>query len=105
VNEYPDSELWARLERLGKVDVLVAHSPPFGTSLDTSGYGGHLGSKAVLRYITSMGPRLLLCGHIHTAKGVEVVGSCTCCNPGSASMGGFAIVTVDRDVKVELRTV
>ncbi len=104
INEYPDSQLWERLEKLGSVDVLVSHSPPFGTSLDTSGYGGHLGSHAVLRYVKTMNPRLLLCGHVHTAKAVEVVGSCTCCNPGSASMGGFAIVKVDGDVKVELRT-
>jgi len=104
VNEHPDSELWARLEKLGKVDVLVSHTPPFGTSLDSSGYGGHLGSRAVMRYVRESRPRLLLCGHIHTARAVEVVEGCTCCNPGAASAGNFAIVKVDGDVGVELRT-
>jgi len=104
VNEYSEAQLWDKLAGLGKVDVLVSHSPPFGTSLDTSGYGGHLGSRSVMRYLGEMRPRLLLCGHIHTARAVEVVGGCTCCNPGSASSGGFAIVSIDGEVSVELKT-
>ena len=103
VNEYPEAELWRRLQSLGKVDVLVSHSPPFGTSLDTSGYGGHLGSRSVARYVKEMKPRLLLCGHIHTATAVEVVYGCTCCNPGAASSGSYAIVTMGPEIKVELQ--
>jgi hypothetical protein len=103
-NEYPESILWERLERLGRVDVLVSHEPPFGTSLDRADNGGHLGSRAVMRYVKSMRPRLLLCGHIHNSRAVEVVEGCTCCNPGSASTGGFAIIRVDGDVSVELRS-
>jgi Icc-related predicted phosphoesterase len=104
VNEYPEEELWLRLERLGRVDVLVSHSPPFGTSLDTSGYGGHLGSRAVMRYVKEVRPKLVLCGHVHTAKAVEIVAGCTCCNPGAASAGGFAIVKMNGDAEVELKS-
>jgi hypothetical protein len=104
VNESPESELWRALERLGNVDVLVSHSPPFGTSLDASGYGGHLGSRAVMRYIKERHPKLVLCGHVHTARAVEVVEGCTCCNPGAASSGGFAIVSLNGKADVELRT-
>jgi Icc-related predicted phosphoesterase len=103
-NEYTERQMEERLDKLGSVDILVSHSPPYGTSLDTSGYGGHLGSRAVLHYVETMKPKLLLCGHVHTAKSVEVIGSCTCCNPGSASAGGFAIVKIDGEVKVELRS-
>ncbi len=104
-NEYPDSELAHRLLALGQVDVLVTHTPPFGTSLDTAGNGVHLGSRAVREYILSAAPRLVLCGHVHESKSVEVLGSSTCCNPGASSMGGFAIVRVNEDVTVELRSI
>ncbi|MDR3633908.1 MAG: metallophosphoesterase family protein [Isosphaeraceae bacterium] len=48
--------------------VLVSHSPPQGT-VDRDGSGRSLGSVAVREAITRLGPRLVVCGHIHASAG------------------------------------
>jgi Icc-related predicted phosphoesterase len=103
-NELTEEELEAKLRALGRVDVLVSHMPPLGTNLDRGANGQHLGSASVRRYLIEEGPRLLLCGHVHEARAVDLLGRCVCCNPGSASSGGYAYVYMDDDVRVELRS-
>lgn len=44
--------------------VLVTHSPPYG-HVDTAGGGDHLGSRAILKAVQRVAPRLVVCGHIH----------------------------------------
>lgn len=44
--------------------VLVTHSPPYG-HVDVAGGGDHLGSRAILKTIERVTPRLVVCGHIH----------------------------------------
>jgi len=50
--------------------VLVTHSPPQGT-VDASSQGRHLGSTAVRDAILRVGPRLVVCGHIHACGGQQ----------------------------------
>jgi len=55
-----------RLEQLlsfGECDILLSHGPPFGILDDAK--GEECGSLALLDYITSREPELVVCGHIH----------------------------------------
>lgn len=49
--------------------VLVTHSPPFGVA-DLQRNGAHEGSRAIRAVIERCRPRLVLCGHIHSAWGM-----------------------------------
>lgn len=52
----------------GRVDVIVAHGPPFGY-LDRTERGINIGSRPALYYIRQHQPKLYLCGHVHEARG------------------------------------
>lgn len=45
--------------------IYVFHSPPHGGNLDLTYYAGHVGSKAISRFIEKNQPYLTLHGHIH----------------------------------------
>ncbi len=80
--------------------ILVTHSPPRG-HVDELPWSGHTGSRAIKALVDKFAPRLVLCGHIHEARGVER-GSTTFVNPGPAFRGYSAIIDVDEEVKVNL---
>lgn len=57
------------------VDIVVSHSPVYGhcdalfaNPYDLS-YDNHIGSRSLLEYVQRNTPRLVLCGHIHEARG------------------------------------
>jgi len=50
--------------------VVVTHTPPFGIA-DLQKNGRHEGSAAILEMISVANPKLLLCGHIHHAWGMN----------------------------------
>lgn len=65
--------------------VLVTHSPPFG-HVDMAG-AQHLGSRAVLETLERAGPRLVVCGHIHSCWRQEsIVGATRIVNAGPAGV-------------------
>jgi len=85
--------------------ILVSHPPPFGTSLDCTRSGQHVGSSSVRRYIEDMKPVLVLCGHIHESKGVDRLGDSVLVNPGAARDGFYAIADLvddNNDIEVSL---
>ena len=51
--------------------ILVTHSPPYDTCLDSLSNGSHVGSKAVLKIINEIQPVLSLHGHIHETVDVS----------------------------------
>ncbi len=50
-------------------DVLVVHCPPRGT-LDRTTIGIRAGSRAAAAAVARLRPKLVLCGHVHEARGV-----------------------------------
>jgi Icc-related predicted phosphoesterase len=69
--------------------VLVCHNPPYGylDELDSPCMpeelkGKHVGSKILLRAIKKHQPKLVLCGHIHEAKGKVKIGKSEVVNLG-----------------------
>jgi uncharacterized protein len=106
--EVPDEELGRRAEAgLADVDgarvrIFCPHSPPYGTACDSLRSGWHVGSPALRAFIDREQPDLLLCGHIHEARGLDEVGRTRVVNPGPVASGHYALVEVGDGVSVEL---
>jgi Icc-related predicted phosphoesterase len=89
----------ADLERLAALSdpertVYVAHSPPWGTSLDRLYDGTPVGSRAIRSFIETRRPPLTLHGHVHESPGVDRIGPTISVNPGD-SLGRLRAVRVD----------
>jgi hypothetical protein len=76
-----------RIERLNKLlkenkeAILLSHAPPY-RYLDKIHSGEHIGSKFLLDAINKNSPKLVLCGHIHEAKGKAKIGKTEIYNLG-----------------------
>ncbi|MFQ6012744.1 MAG: metallophosphoesterase [Thermoplasmata archaeon] len=98
--ELSEEEIRAALEPLMvEGSILATHSPPYG-HVDTLA-GRHLGSRSLRTLVERYPPRLVLCGHIHEARGVET-GATTYVNPGPARNGHAALVDLGEEVRVRL---
>lgn len=84
-------------------EVVLSHTPPRGTRLDRTRRGEHVGSVAVRQFIDLVQPALVLCGHIHEARGIDRLGATTIVNCGPAFDGQYAVAEIQADVQVELR--
>jgi len=106
--EVPDEELGARADAGvadvdgARVRIFCPHSPPHDTSCDRIRSGQHVGSPALRAFVDREQPDLLLCGHIHEARGTDEVGRTRIVNPGPVASGHYAVVQIGDDVSVEL---
>jgi Icc-related predicted phosphoesterase len=85
--------------------VLLTHVPPHGARDELP--LGHVGSKAILKFVGRVD--LMVCGHIHEAKGVENIGATVVVNPGEAYKGSYALITIEdtknKPIEVEFKEV
>lgn len=89
--------LLSKLNGLNGKTVLLSHAPPFNTTDRVE--RGNIGSEALARFLGRID--LIVCGHIHEARGsVCVKGTCVV-NPGAASKGLGAVITIKDDIKTE----
>lgn len=86
----------------GRHHGVLAHVPPHGLPVDRIFLGRHVGSKALRAFVDEKAPSLVVCGHIHEARGVVQVGPTTVVNCGHALRGHYALVDVDHEITVEL---
>lgn len=99
--EVSEEELLESLKRLMVKDAILAtHSPPRGY-VDELPWSGHAGSEAIRQVVDEFKPKVVLCGHIHEARGVEQ-GETTFVNPGPASAGYAALIEVEERARVRL---
>lgn len=82
---------------------LVSHCPPKDTAVDMAFGGRHVGSEAVREFIEEKEPVLVVCGHIHEAQGIDKIGKTLVVNVGAAAHGHYASISVEEQVKIELR--
>ncbi len=84
--------------------VLVSHVPPANTKVDVIFSGSHVGSEFLRDVIETEQPNLVICGHIHEARGVDKIGKTTIVNPGALCDGYAAIIELmeNGEVKHEL---
>lgn len=83
--------------------ILVVHNPPFGTDLDKTETGEHVGSKAVRGFIEKERPMLAISAHIHEAGGIGKLGQTALFYPGASYEGFYGLVEIDKDVKCEIK--
>jgi len=79
--EWSEDEVRARLWQ--RADILLAHCPPRGCSLDRTVSGDQVGSQALREILAAGKVRLALCGHIHESPGCELVEGVVCANAGA----------------------
>ena len=90
------------IDSLGKVDLLVSHTPPHGSAADALG-GRHVGSITVREYCLKAEPIAVSCGHIHEARSVSTLGRTLVVNAGPAKGGNAALLEITgNEVKAEL---
>ncbi len=89
------------------LQVVLAHPPPYDTPLDLTARGEHVGSRALRQFIEEHQPTLVVCGHIHEARGTARLGQTVVVNCGSAMDGRYAQIDLEPDgqVQVQLRRV
>jgi hypothetical protein len=83
--------------------VVLAHAPPRNGSLDRTALGQHVGSVALMEFIERVQPDLVVCGHVHEARGVEKLGKTRVVNCGPAASGFYAVAEAGEGIAVELR--
>jgi hypothetical protein len=105
-NEISEEEISRRAE-IGWNDVVkarwkifVPHAPPAGTKVDRVLLGKHVGSTAVRKFIEERQPDIAICGHIHEARGQDVIGKTKIVNCGTAAKGYYAVVEIAETITV-----
>jgi uncharacterized protein len=78
-----------------RAKIFCPHAPPRHTACDLLPSGRHVGSAVIRAFIERAQPDLTLCGHIHEARGTDVIGRTRVVNPGPARAGHYALVEVD----------
>ena len=81
--------------------VLVTHAPPAHTKVDRTFFRQHVGSKAVRTFIEKFRPDLVLCGHIHEARGSDKVNETIVINPGPFPQH-YAFIRIEDSITYEL---
>jgi len=92
-----------KVKRIKGDFVLITHNPAFGTKLDMTERGEHVGSKAVREFIEKNKPLLAISAHIHEARGEDILGKTTLFYPGAAYEGYCGIVEINKHVKCEIK--
>lgn len=83
--------------------IFVPHSPPRDTKLDKIMLGRHVGSTAVRSFIEQHQPDVVVCGHIHEARGTDTIGKTKIVNCGPAGKGYYAVIVIGESISVEAR--
>lgn len=83
-----------------KIKILVSHAPPYGTKADIVHAGFHAGSWAVRDFIEDEKVDIVICGHIHEARGQDVIGNTKIINCGQANRGYYGLIQINDKITV-----
>jgi Icc-related predicted phosphoesterase len=73
--------------------ILIAHCPPYHTTVDRIYAGYHVGSTSVRQFIEAYQPDICISGHIHEAAGEDRLGKTLLLNPGMLAQGGYVTIS------------
>ncbi len=82
-----------------RIKIVVVHQPPLGAQ-DTLYNGESSGSVSLRRFVEEYQPDLLLCGHIHEARGECFIGSTRIVNVGELRQGFAALIEIAEEIAV-----
>ncbi len=105
--EYSENELDRILSRIetatdARYKIFLTHAPPHKTKVDRTFIGHHVGSKVVRNFIEKIKPDIVVCGHIHEAKGVDHIGETIIINPGPFPEH-YANIKINTNIEYELK--
>lgn len=106
--ELDDDEIERRADkalaaiRRARVRIFCPHAPPYDTECDRLASGEHVGSPVLRRLIEREQPDVVLCGHIHEARGIDYIGETRIVNPGPVSSGHYALLEVGESLSLAL---
>jgi uncharacterized protein len=83
-----------------KTRIVVVHQPPRGAQ-DTLYNGESSGSISLRRFVEDHQPDLLLCGHIHEARGESFIGSTRIVNVGELRQGHAVLAEIGEEIRVQ----
>jgi Icc-related predicted phosphoesterase len=83
--------------------ILLTHCPPYGTKVDKTETGEHVGSHAIRKFIENRKPILAISAHIHEAGGIDRIGETAIFYPGAIFDGFYGVATIDKEVKCEIK--
>lgn len=108
--EMQECDIGEGLEEIVKVSesksrklVLLTHAPPYGFLDEVP--AGHVGCTSISAFIGKA--KLIVCGHIHEARGVVRTKGTVVVNPGMAALGYAAVIeikdgSIEDTIEVEL---
>lgn len=87
--------------------ITLSHVPPRDCAVDRVFWGCHVGSVALRRFVQDCKPDVVICGHIHEARGVAVESRTQIVNCGHGASGYYARIVIgpaasDGLVRIEL---
>ena len=82
--------------------VIITHIPPYGTMSDLTLNGSYIGDYGVKEIVKKYQPNVLLCGHVHEARGLDRMGKTLICNSGPVFRGFYAELQLTKTVEVKL---
>lgn len=105
-HEYSDGDMKEILKAFpqsppARFHVFISHAPPFKSKLDRMFLGMHVGSKPVREYIEASQPDIVLCGHIHEARGIDRIGKTIVINPGPFPKH-YVVIDIDNTIDFTL---
>ncbi len=108
--EPEDAESGRTLEQLlertkSEHRVIVSHEPPKNTLVDRTSDGEQVGSESLRRLLEEEEVDLVVCGHIHEARGEDNVNGTVVVNPGPVKQGNYAVIDLEDGIEVDLRSV
>ncbi len=95
IGEYINA-LLSKLNKNKKM-ILLSHAPPLNTTDKLP--RGNVGSVALARFLSRFD--LIVCGHIHEARGSVRINSTLVVNPGMALKGQGTLITIDDEISVK----
>lgn len=89
--------------REASVRIVAHHAPPYGTKCDRIRPGLHKGVRLFRTFCEEEQPELVICGHIHEARGTDTIGQTLVVNGGMAAGGHGSVVEIGNgEVRVSL---
>jgi len=82
-----------------RIKIIIVHQPPWGAQ-DTLYNGESSGSIGLRRFVEEYQPDLLLCGHIHEARGVSFIGPSRIVNVGELRQGHAVLIEIGEEIAV-----
>ncbi len=99
--ELTEEEISNILKNFEKCDVLISHTPPY-LACDKTSSQKNVGSKEIRKFIEEKNVKLVICGHIHEAYGIEKVKECLVVNVAAFKNGRYGIININEKIEAKI---